>query len=1057
MADLHNLIEDALKTQLVGCSAQSFSVRKIIRNAVSRGYVRKEVKRILGESCSKPEIQQLWSQWSIIEDREELRLRMELIRHFSSIIPELHDFIKFFFRASDPVMYQAAAYTLGTKLENHPELMDYFTGYLKRWSVQSDKPVELNGDRSRRRILITIAAYQAERNPSQSEPTFAFPLQLETGSRAEELDSSDLNVTLIATGILLDSKTDFPGLTDYATLLITNILKKGIKSSERNLVRNWGFVISRLKGADKAWQIESYINLLQVLFNQYRSYNEEQFNSRIQVLHQIDEVLHSTVHLHTGQQRALYESISGHLDPWASRLSFIRLTQWHQRTFGQTDSPLLLKKITDSTHFESDLIRFASIKILEAEKHLTGRSDKAEANPHLDLFTRLLTSLENNLNWLKTSLSERSISLLFMIDLVMHELEGNFQVSRLLSIVEAGQESDNMKSDDYPDALRIHILAHQREAVRGPVPVDSNLIHQIPDADLLLIFLDESSGLEMLAVLADAFEHHLRLQLVRAPDFSVSLYLYKIAGKKPDPLLFDLLARTCRNRIYHTTDETPVPVYEMVNHFRVEMKLTSDEILKRFAPPVKSDEAGENGFKNDTFYQELTAIRHDLIGLHNLEDLFESLARFADIMDPGIIETDTGSRGVTDLVQKIAEYQPDLLDQKDLKPEQITYKLSLTRENSRWLLPESLGDLNIVKDARLKLKDLLQGFETLIIPKLSHVDANLFQLCILDLRTHMDQWVQATESIHAIYQKIDPGHRIGKANWEELFGHINPLPTHSMKSHLIRLLFHSLLARSAGTVNSGDSWTSRHNFLRSSALSSYKQLLDEKEYRVWEILISEEWAQLAGEAMESQYETRLQLLLEESVFHFVYKTPRVTSLMYEIRAWFYDRYNVGFTQKLGKLIDEKVFNIKRDLLSFRSYFLHFTHMWVALVIGAILMLDFGDAWTALAEIGDVEGIIITFLVGVVAAGIYLYIDLRSKSKNSPEDSRLERTISRWMRIGQFLTISLFYTLAITSLLWLLFSSTDEVVHGTGAILHIFGWTGFALLIGIFFGLLSRPT
>jgi hypothetical protein len=140
MADLHNLIDEAIKTQLAADSPQAFSVRKIIRNAVSHGHVRQEVKRILGETCSKPEIQKLWSRWSIIEDREELRLRMELIRHFSRIIPELHDFIKFFFRASDPVMYQAAACTLGSKLENHSELMDYFAGYMKRWSVPADKP-----------------------------------------------------------------------------------------------------------------------------------------------------------------------------------------------------------------------------------------------------------------------------------------------------------------------------------------------------------------------------------------------------------------------------------------------------------------------------------------------------------------------------------------------------------------------------------------------------------------------------------------------------------------------------------------------------------------------------------------------------------------------------------------------------------------------------------------------------------------------------------------------------------------------------------------------------
>jgi hypothetical protein len=46
-------------------------------------------------------------------------------------------------------------------------------------------------------------------------------------------------------------------------------------------------------------------------------------------------------------------------------------------------------------------------------------------------------------------------------------------------------------------------------------------------------------------------------------------------------------------------------------------------------------------------------------------------------------------------------------------------------------------------------------------------------------------------------------------------------------------------------------------------------------------------------------------------------------------------------------------------------------------------------------------------------------------------------------------------LALTGFLWFLLSGTDEVVHGEGAALHVIVWAGFALFVGIFFGLLAK--
>lgn len=44
---------------------------------------------------------------------------------------------------------------------------------------------------------------------------------------------------------------------------------------------------------------------------------------------------------------------------------------------------------------------------------------------------------------------------------------------------------------------------------------------------------------------------------------------------------------------------------------------------------------------------------------------------------------------------------------------------------------------------------------------------------------------------------------------------------------------------------------------------------------------------------------------------------------------------------------------------------------------------------------------------------------------------------------------------LTTMLWFLLSGTGAVVEGPGAVLHVVVWTGFALFVGVFFGLIAE--
>ncbi len=97
----------------------------ILNAGLRIGYHRQDLWNHIVALSADTAIQRKWSHWAAVNDREEIRLRLKVLRETDILDESLVEFVLFFFRASDPVLYQLSAMVLGREMENHPALKEY--------------------------------------------------------------------------------------------------------------------------------------------------------------------------------------------------------------------------------------------------------------------------------------------------------------------------------------------------------------------------------------------------------------------------------------------------------------------------------------------------------------------------------------------------------------------------------------------------------------------------------------------------------------------------------------------------------------------------------------------------------------------------------------------------------------------------------------------------------------------------------------------------------------------------------------------------------------------
>jgi hypothetical protein len=152
-------VKEYIRTELEQSKPGGALLTRILANGQKQGFHRKDLWPELISRFGEKDIQKSWSDWASLNDREEIRLRLKVLNETDTLDESLVDFILFFFRASDPVLYQLSSIVMGRELDHYPRLKSYFLDYCRKRDIPADAPVRLNNQRSRRRVLLVRASW----------------------------------------------------------------------------------------------------------------------------------------------------------------------------------------------------------------------------------------------------------------------------------------------------------------------------------------------------------------------------------------------------------------------------------------------------------------------------------------------------------------------------------------------------------------------------------------------------------------------------------------------------------------------------------------------------------------------------------------------------------------------------------------------------------------------------------------------------------------------------------------------------------------------------------
>jgi len=1012
--------------------------------------------------CETPSIQQAWADWTAVTDREELRLRLETMCHFDTLDPALHPFVLFFFRASDPVLYQVAARVLGTHLEANTELGTYLDDFAASRGIDPTAPVVLRGTRTRRRLLIALAAHRA---------TGATVPVLDASAPESHLDLSplDLNAVLAATRIVVDR---FSTTTDWEHLgltLLDGIADRSpVDRADPSLLRSWGLLFATLGNRHPERTTAAWSALLGRLWT---SPDQEihSFPDQLQRLARLDEVVHGAALLPASAQQRVHRSLPRSLGPYPSLFVRYRWSVWTERE--RTNPPDSLLNSLSSATTEANSVLGELVRAETGSSPTpSGFEDGPRSSRRLTAFVHLVSAMGDKPTWFRHSVEQRALVAFSALDLSRHlplpstavdAAFDHFAFPRLRATEEPSRTVPLPNGRAGPATYRMLLrLADWEETSAGRL-VGTTLLHQITEPQVLLMLLPSHEASEWTAALADAAEHRLRLHLRTRADFSPEQFLYETSVRAPHPQFYDHLHHLCEGRTYQDTKEREVPIRAIVERLRDEVRATTDG-----SPAARpSGEAAWPG--NPEFARNLSHVRQTLSAVLTLPDPIEALDTMVDVLDPKSKDPETGSRGLVGLLSLGRSPSAPLVSRtrgtappslQTVREHLQTHVLRL-RETIPHLQPRTFREAHGVRDDALEIEDALEAIEQHVVPILGMVEATLLTSVFDHLKTRLQAWTDALTSLQAQWRDflddgIDPF-----AEADPLLKRVLERSPGPLRTRLLDLLARTLTIDpplDPGDAPSSDEWAREYRLLEWALAPAQRNRLTEGEGSVWTAVFATHWDQLAAAAMEAGHESRVRRLTTHDGFSELYDRPSLSDTLETARSWFLDRYHAPAVHQITTI--QRSVSWTRGVASTMSSFLaHFSRVWLALLLGAILMLDFGDAWTAMAEGGAVGSVAVTFIVGVLGTLGYLFVDLRSKVERAPEESVWQARRSQWARVVAFLGACLLVTVGITTMLWFLLSGTGAVIEGSGAALHVVVWTGFALFVGVFFGLIAETT
>lgn len=513
-----------------------------------------------------------WKNWTGIQDRETLRRMLEFLGKAHTLEESQESFLYFFFRSSDPLLYQTAALAMGRHLGTSRKLLDSFKKFCAFRSVDPTQPVSLSGQRSHRRILLALcAAAVAERSawaPEALALTEA-PAAFEDPGFGRS-NSSDLATYLLALSYLVGNGYRRPGFRDHADKVLQTMAADTGLALDRVTTQRWGLLLQARSRSPEPLSPEAGVALWSSFLGRlHRSYMEGrplEFGSAMRLLAQMDELVHLAALLPADWRHRLDSTLP--LDPSSADGPYFRhrLFTWSRRERkGNPDGG-----ISGAPPPLNSLFPFLSAPELSssptsAPLPLEGDS---ETNREAMLARALLRLLSRRARWASLAGEQQALAAFLLLDLSQY---GGLPSARWNALLEselrlpAIAPGNDLKISVADPVVTILLRLLSLEGPASSSFLESRLLHRIQDDRLLLALLPSRKDPELIPILADAYEHRIRMRLLREPGFSPAAYLYRTLVRDPDPAFYQSLQGVCAGREYQQADGRGVPLEKIIS------------------------------------------------------------------------------------------------------------------------------------------------------------------------------------------------------------------------------------------------------------------------------------------------------------------------------------------------------------------------------------------------------------------------------------------------------------------------------------------------------------
>ncbi|MCC5806628.1 MAG: hypothetical protein JJU00_09910 [Opitutales bacterium] len=987
-------------------------------------------------------------------DRDSARVRLEALSRAEELSPDEVDFVVFHFTASDPGLYQPAALTAGRHLTRSLRLREALGAYAKSRGHALDEPVTLNGRRALRRILLTLAAAGAAADKAGAATDKADaagmdavpvpPFVLKRGPGGQALLPTapvDLSVWLYALDIL--SRSPAAGAVGPAVrLALAEAPAHPAFPVYRRASWRWGELLPRVPAEERPalWQ-----RGFSVAVERLRAIAAGGgFARGLQTLFLADGVIRAGVVFGNAGAVAVAVRDAG-VSPGFLKA---RLRAHTRRTVGDSAENFTVPESSDPL-FARALRIWGRPESLDAERPGV---DPVHAEA-VALVGAVLDLLADESLWTGLEPGARAFALFLAMDLLETWPVEKGQAWAMLR--RAGLAPKSVSDDTGMSANGAAVLM-QRIVVRclslePTVPegvFEEGLLHGVDDSALLLSLVPGNRMTPLAGGLADAFEHRLRVGLLTESGTDPEAVLGRLLVRAAHADVFAALAEVSRDRRYPKPSGGEFPLYELSRYLQDEGRRgaacsAAEGVLQRMwalrerlAPYTGPAEgaAGEPAM--------WAARLRDWYGFSGdggaaREDSVFGIVRALNYRDAPMLRGGTPVWNPHTAGEWIAamEHRLERLDTLAARMDPGCWQRIETARQAAGDFSEVLAELESSTGAVLPAP-LREPFEAV----LAHA------------RSGATAWMKVAAGLAELWEAGGKAGAWSRELAERAMAHVADGFAGEVRTEVFLTVLTALRARAGEGGGAGQ----EDAFFAWAAAAPDGTDWPDSGREAWLDRASALWCGCLQASLDTRNAERMTALLRDPRFASLRGRPAAAGVLADCGKWAMDALRPGTARTARNHAEAAQGRRSTGRLAFAGAFLlHFSPVWIGLLIGAVLMFDFGDAWKAMAEEEQLGGILATFVLGI--AGTFLYLANQQRlTVRRPEAVAPARFWAVEMgRCLAFLGGCLVFTFLATTFLWFLLSGTDEVVKGAWAVGHIVVWSGFSLVFGVFLGLVAK--